>query len=88
MNKIDIVAGAMTTLIYEMLPYNKIIWIFDTEYKHLEDLVIDGYAHKVKYENVQELTPDYFVKTKICAEDFYCSEQIEVTLKQQVLNLF
>ena len=88
MNKIDIVAGAMTTLIYEMLPYNKIIWIFDTDYKHLEDLVIDGYAHKVKYENVQELTPDYFVKTKICAEDFYCSEQIEVTLKQQVLNLF
>ncbi|MBI1937715.1 MAG: hypothetical protein HYS25_06285 [Ignavibacteriales bacterium] len=86
MRKIDIVAGAMTTLVYEMLPYNKIIWILDTEYKHLEDLVEDGYAHKVKYEDIETLSRDYFVKTKIESENFFCPETLPETLTKQVIG--
>lgn len=87
MNKIDIVAGAMTTLVYEMLPYNKIIWILDTEYKHLDDLVEDGLAHKVRLCELDNLDQKYFRKTKIDAEDFYYSENLSDTIRKQVLTV-
>ena len=88
MSKIDIIAGAMTTLIYEMLPYSKIIWILDTEYKHLEDLVDSGLAHKIRFDEIENLDTKYFSKTKIDAEDFYCSENLSDTIKKQVLAAF
>ena len=88
MAKIDSVAGAMTTLIYEMLPYGKIIWILDTEYKHLEDLVEDGLAHKIFFNELDNLNKKYFTKTIIDADDFYCSENLSDTIKKQVLAAF
>ena len=86
MNNIDIVAGTMTTLVYELLPYNKIIWILETEYKHLEDLVEEGYAHKVKYEDLETLGDSYFIKTSVDANYFFYQESLEKTLKKQVLS--
>ena len=60
LEKIDIVAGTMTTLIYELLPCDKIIWIFETEYRHLDDLVEEGLAHKIRYDDLHNLDASFF----------------------------
>lgn len=83
--KIDIVAGAMTTLIYEMLPYNKIIWILDTEYKHLHDLVDYGLAHKITLDDLENLEEKFFQKTTIDVEEFFSSEHLNETLKKHII---
>ena len=86
MKDIDIVAGTMTTLIYELLPYNKIVWIFDTEYLHLEDLVEDGYACKVKYEDLNNLGPEYFQYSTIRKEHFFGSMDLKDVISNYVLS--
>lgn len=86
MQTIDIVVGTMTTLVYQLLPYNKIIWILDTEYRYLEHLVEEGLAQKVKYEDLDGLEEHYFKKTEVQARDFFNSEPLEETLKKHVLN--
>lgn len=86
MENIDIIAGTMTTLVYELLPYNKIIWILDTEYKHLEDLVEGGYAHKVRYEDLDALDERYFRRTEVDADYFFSTESLKDTLLKHVLN--
>jgi len=83
-NKIDIVAGTMTTLVFETLPYNKIIWILDTEYNHLFDLVDQGLAHQIKLEEVENLDEKYFSKTSINTEEFFCSESLRDTLYKNI----
>lgn len=55
MVEIDIVAGTYTAVIYELLPYGKETWIFDTEFK-LSDLVEQGYAKLVKYDELDHLS--------------------------------
>lgn len=86
MNIIDIIAGTMTTFIYELLPYNKIVWILNTEYRHLFDLVDDGYAHSVKFEDLEKLDESYFVNTVVESEYFFGSETLEETLNKQVMT--
>ncbi|MHB8580440.1 MAG: hypothetical protein ACYDA4_11365 [Ignavibacteriaceae bacterium] len=84
--KIDIVAGTMTSLIYELLPYNKIIWYFETEYKHLYDLVEQGYAHLIKYDNLDKLGPEYFKRCKININDMFAQNQLKEVIREYVIN--
>ena len=84
--KIDIIAGTMTSLIFELLPYNKVIWIFDIEYKHLEDLIENNYAHKVKYDDLSELGSEYFQKTRVKSEYFFGSKDLKEIISKYVLN--
>lgn len=84
-NKIDIIAGTMTTLVYELLPYNKIIWILDTEYKHLEDLVEQGYAHKIKYDDLNNLDKRFFNRTIVNSDEFFCNEDLSETIKKHIV---
>ena len=86
MEKIDIVAGTMTTLVYELLPYNKIVWILDIEYKHLEDLVEGNYAYKVRYEDLGTLDESYFTRTEVNADYFFSKESLKDTLLKHVLD--
>lgn len=86
MKKIDIIMGTMTTLVYELLPYNKIIWILETEYKHLEDLVEEGYAHKIKYDDLENLGHQYFTKTQIQSNYFFNPETLSNTLRKHVIQ--
>ena len=87
MANIDIIAGTMTTLIYELLPYKKIIWVLDTEYRHLEDLVEGGYAQKVRYEDLDTLDESYFKRTEVDAHYFFNPETLRETLSKHVLSL-
>jgi hypothetical protein len=87
LQKIDIVAGTMTTLIYELLPCDKIIWIFETEYRHLDDLVEEGLAHKVRYENLANLDKNFFTPTRASVEKLFGDESLEETLRKRVLSI-
>lgn len=86
MKGIDIIAGTMTTLIYELLPFQKIVWILDTEYKHLEDLIEDGFAHKVKYDDLHSLDARFFTKTLADKNFFFDPVSLEETLVRHVLS--
>ena len=86
LEKIDIVAGTMTTLIYELLPCNKIIWILETEYRHLEDLVEEGLAHKVRYEDLAKLDQGFFTRTCFPTEKLFGSERLADILKNRVVS--
>jgi len=59
MAEINIVAGGMTTLLYDLLPYGKHTWVLDTEFKLLEDMVEDKLAELVRYEDLEKMAePD------------------------------
>jgi hypothetical protein len=85
LSKIDIVAGTMTTLVYELLPAGKIIWYLDTPYRHLQDLVEEGLAHRIRLEDIQPLghmPTDLTTPTVASAEGFFGSETVEETLRK------
>ena len=86
LGKIDVVAGTMTTLIYELLPYNKIVWIFETEYRHLEDLVEEGLAHKVRYEDLGTLGQHAFSPTCFPADKLFGRDSLSDTLQKHVVT--
>lgn len=59
MAEINIVAGGMTTLLYDLLPYGKHTWVFDTEFKLLDDMITDGLAMKIRFEELETMpVPD------------------------------
>ncbi|WP_028588074.1 hypothetical protein [Desulfocurvus vexinensis] len=57
MAEINVVAGGMTTLLYDLLPYGKHTWVFETEFRLLDDMVQDGLAEKIRCEDLDTL-PD------------------------------
>ena len=65
MSEIDIIAATMTTLVYELLPYEKIIWILDCEYKHLYDLVEEGLAHSISLNDFPDPAPQKWMPCQI-----------------------
>ncbi len=86
MAQIDIVAGTMTTLLYELLPYQKPVWVLDTEYKHLEDLVEEGFAHKVRYEDLERLDDMYFMSREVDTAYLFARETLKQTLLKNVVG--
>ncbi|MEO6261751.1 MAG: hypothetical protein ABIP32_04480 [Chthoniobacterales bacterium] len=86
MAQIDVIAGSMTTLIYELLPYGKIIWYLETEYRHLEDLVEEGLAHSISLEEINSIAVEKFIPTGIIAEEFFASHTLEATLHAYVVS--
>ena len=86
MENIDIIAGTMTSLIYQLIPYNKIVWVLDTECKYMEDLLEGGYAHTIKFEDIDKLEEKYFLRTEVNYHYFYSSESLRETLSKHVLS--
>jgi hypothetical protein len=87
LSKIDIVAGTMTTLVYELLPAGKIIWYLDTPYRHLQDLVEEGLAHCIRLEEIQppgHMPTDLTTPTVASAKGFFGSETLEEMLQKHL----
>ncbi|EPR39795.1 hypothetical protein dsx2_0369 [Desulfovibrio sp. X2] len=57
MARINIVAGAMTTLLFDLLPYGKETWVFETEFRLLDDMIEDGFARRVRLEELDDIVP-------------------------------
>ena len=84
MEDIDMVAGTMTTLVYELLPYGKTTWVLETEYRHLEDLVEGGFAHKIRYEELGNLDERCFSPARLDGSYFFSPEPLAATLQKHV----
>jgi len=59
MEKIDIVAGSMTTLLFDLLPYKKPIWVFDTSFNLLYDMVEAGMARLITEADMADIDNIY-----------------------------
>ena len=55
MAKIDIIAGTQTTLLFDLLPYNKPVWILDTSFRLMYDMVEDGLARLITQDDMQRI---------------------------------
>jgi len=55
MANIDIVAGTMTTLLYDLLPYNKPTWILETPYRFHDDMAENGLAHIFTWNDLERI---------------------------------
>lgn len=64
MSDIGIVAGTQTTLLYDLLPYNKPVWILDTPFHLLYDMVEDNLARLVTMENMDDIDDIYELDIK------------------------
>lgn len=72
MHRIDIIMGTQTTLLYDLLPFGKPVFILDTEYRMLKDMVDEGLAESLKFDEIDrihEKIRDY--KVKISDPSFY-----------------
>ena len=86
MENIDIVAGTASTLVYQLLPYGKITWVLETDYRYMEDLVEVGYAHLVRYEDLETLDEIYFRPTEVDPDYLFSSDTLQDSLKKHVLG--
>jgi len=59
MEKIDIVAGSMSTLIYDLLVFNKPTWIFSDAYKILDDMADNNLARLISDEDMLDIENIY-----------------------------
>lgn len=64
MSKIDLIIGTQTTLIYDLLPYNKPIWLLDTTFNLLDDLIIEGIARKISFSSIQNINKYFEIDVK------------------------
>ena len=87
---IDIIAGTMTTLIYELLPAEKIIWYLDTPYRHLYDLVEERLAHLIRLPDLRppgQMPPELLTPTRIPADELFGNECLMETLGKHLVPL-
>ena len=55
LQKIDVIMGTQTAYIYELLPYKIPIIIPDTEFTLIDDLIDEGLAQKIKFDQLESL---------------------------------
>jgi hypothetical protein len=85
MSKIDVVAGTFTTLLYDLMIYNKPLWILDTESKFLDELIGEDLAYKITFENVRDLSTKLEVK-QYNVNNFYNDQGLEEVISKYVLG--
>lgn len=59
MAEVDVVAGTQTTLLFDLLPYNKPVWILETSFKFMHDMAEDGFARLIKEEDMERIEEIY-----------------------------
>ncbi len=74
MAEIDVIAGTMTTLLFELLPYNKPIWILESSFRLMYDMVEDGFARLITESDMQridEIFEEELSKEKIVDPEYF-----------------
>lgn len=55
MSEIDVIAGTQTTLLFDLLPYNKPVWILESSFRLMYDMVEDGFARLITEDDMQRI---------------------------------
>ncbi|WP_029893615.1 hypothetical protein [Desulfohalovibrio reitneri] len=85
MGEINIVAGAMTTLLFDLLPYGKHTWVLDTEFRLLDDMVEDGFAELVSLEDIENMDPQP-ADLPVRAADLFNPDPLDEVLSRHVIS--
>lgn len=85
MSKIDIVAGSYSTLIFELLPYLKETWIFETKFIFWDCLVEKGIANKIRLQHIKEdIEKSRNRIDKTIVNSFFSKESLKKVLGQEL----
>lgn len=88
MSKIDIVAGTYSTLIFELFPYLKETWIFETKFIFWDCLVEKGIANKIRLNHLKEdIGKSYNRIDKTTAEKLFAQESLKEVLERELKEL-
>lgn len=87
MRHINIVAGSMSTFIFDMLPYGKHTWILETEFKLLEKFSQTETVRSVSLDEIATLAAPPCEVVSHPLRMFDSGEQMSTTLQQHVLPL-
>jgi len=74
MAEIDIIAGTQTTLLFDLLPYNKPIWILETSFRLMYDMVEDGFARLITegdMQRIDEIFEEEISKVKMVNPEYF-----------------
>jgi hypothetical protein len=85
MAKIDIVAGTYSTVIFDLLPYLKEIWILETKFVLWDCLVEKGIANKIRLQYIKEDIEN--CKNRIdkkIVDCFFSKESIKEVLEREL----
>lgn len=55
MAEIDVIAGTQTTLLFDLLPYKKPIWILESPFRLMYDMVEDGFARLITESDIPRI---------------------------------
>jgi len=86
MAEVNVVAGGMTTLLYDLLPYGKETWVFETEFRLLEDMIEDGLARRVRLEDLEDMPVPEKADRQMDYERLFRSESLESVLDKYVIS--
>ena len=89
LSKIDIVAGTMSTMIYELLPAGKIVWYLETPCRHLQDLVDEGFAHSIRLEDIKpptQMPMEFMIPTRANSSSIFGEDSLASVLSSQLLS--
>ncbi len=81
MSRIDVVAGTYSTMLFDLLPYGKPIWILDTPFHLMYEMVEDGFARLIKEEDMDRIDDIYKedIRRKQVVDLNYFSDKKPVT---------
>lgn len=85
MAEINVVAGAMTTLLYDLLPYGKHTWVLDTEFRLLDDMVADGLAQRIRLQDIDSMPAPVKADCHMDYTTLYRDMTLDEALGQHVL---
>lgn len=83
-SRVSIIAGCKTSLLYSLINVNRPVWIFETSYHYLEEVINSGGIQLIKKNDIKKLEDIY---KKSINEDFQvftdgkCSKKISDLLK-------
>lgn len=86
MAEINVVAGAMTTLLYDLLPYGKHTWVLETEFRLLDDMIEDGLATRVRLEDLETMPEPGRADLRMDYERLFRDTTLDATLAAHVLS--
>ena len=86
MAEVDIVAGTQTSLLFDLLPFNKPLWVLETSFKFMYDIVEDGFARLLKEKDMGNIDDIYQVEMErkqiVNLEYFYGAKSIQVAVEE------
>lgn len=87
MARINIVAGSMSTFLFDMLPYGKETWVFDTEFRLLDEFHTDGFARLVTLDGLADVAVPEKADRWMDYTQFFNEATLDEVVEREILPL-